>query len=166
MSNISQSGEAYLVSPIDFHCEIFGKMTQGGDERAKDAWIWYFPGVHSKTHPLPHEIPDLSKTPLLSHRPPLDTSPRVGCRICWEQRQKWHTYKNVDGIVTNLRNHLTSEHLAIYEGYLANKEQSDALLPGRQRSESFAQPFTLEGFYERLVRWVVADDQVRIRFDI
>jgi hypothetical protein len=64
-----------------------------------------------------------------------------------------------------IRKHLESEHSPLYrELVLTNK------LKGWERfasSRSQSQPsgcakeeFTLEGFYERLVRWIAVDDQV------
>jgi hypothetical protein len=159
VQTVPESGDAFSVSPLEFHQSHFNKAVRAGDERAKDAWMWYFPGVHSTRNPELDEAPsDLLKIPLLHCRPSEKTSPRVGCRVCWDNGKKWQTYKNCPGVVTNLRSHMLSEHPDLYKGYLDAKERDDERKQSNISSD--VPSFTQDGFHQRLMRWVVADDQV------
>lgn len=68
---------------------------------------------------------------------------------------------------STLRNHLRRLHLAVYVAKCKEKGWMRYLQPeeidGRQLLASLQSrtPFSLDAFLEALVRWIVADDQVR-----
>lgn len=79
----------------------------------------------------------------------------------------WHTWKNGDGQTTTIRQHLLKHHQLSWEDMVIKErlknwqtvEQGrlDAL---RKGIKIIKEPFTSDGFYERLVHWVATDDQV------
>lgn len=144
---------ALSVTPMDFHASHFSKSSEQPNRRAKDVWVWFWP-VESKE----------SRTPLEDNEPFIFLRPKssaVACRLCWHQK-KWQAYKNCDGVVTTLRTHMRNKHELEYEGYLRTDAWETALrqLKGGHTKE----PFCLTGFFERLIRWMVIDDQVSIVF--
>ena len=146
---------ALAVTPVDFHASHFAKSSEQPNRRpgAKDVWVWFWP-VESK------EL----RTPLNDDEPFIFLRPKssaVACRLCWHQ-DKWQAYKNCDGVVTTLRTHMMNKHNDEYEGYLRTDAWEAALRQhkGGHTKESFC----LAGFFERLIRWMVIDDQVSIMF--
>lgn len=135
----------FSVSPTGFHRSHVQSSLCWGNERAKDAWSFFFTGVRNDKNPEPNEIPkDLADVPLLSSRPPVATSPRIGCRLCF-QDQVWKTYANVDGAVCNMRRHLTNDHLVLYEAYFRAEEVDHARREGKRPEQHTVEPFSLEG---------------------
>ena len=152
-SHILSAVSALSVAPVDFHAQHFMKPSEQPDGRAKDAWMWFWP-VESKE----------SRTPLKDDEPILSLRPKalaIACRLCWGQK-KWKAYKNCDGIVTTLRTHLRNQHETIYKGYLQTGAwETEAC---KHKGGDIDEPFHLAGFLERLLRWMVIDDQVRSIF--
>jgi hypothetical protein len=75
---------------------------------------------------------------------------------------KWQTWKNKYPQSDTIREHMALHHgKAWREIVVLNKlkgwEDIDLPTIGKNNRE----PFSLEGFYQRLVRWVSVDDQVR-----
>jgi hypothetical protein len=139
---------ALSVAPLDFHSQHFTKSSEKSDGRAKDVWMWYWP-VESKesSTPLKHD------EPILTQRP---KSSAIACRLCW-RTDNWKAYKLCDGIVTTLRNHLRREHETIYQGYLRSNAWEIELC--KRKGDPIGEPFDLAGFLDRLIRWIVSDDQ-------
>jgi hypothetical protein len=75
---------------------------------------------------------------------------------------------NGDGVVSNIRKHLRSHHnkewklscialkLPNWEAYAVEMEGSDGVVLPVDKDE-----WTLDGFLERLIKWIVVDDQVK-----
>lgn len=117
--------------------------------------MWFWP-VESKESPTPLGCDE----PILTQRP---KSSAIACRLCWAT-EKWKAYKLSDGIVSTLRNHLKTQHKTLYEGYL----RTDAWeIEQRNRKGAHVdEPFHLAGFLERLLRWIVSDDQASSFFKL
>jgi hypothetical protein len=145
----SPSLTALSVPPVEFHAQHFTKSSEQSGGRARDVWMWFWP-VESKESrmPLKHDEPILFQRPKASV---------VACRLCWAN-EDWKAYKICDGVVTTLRTHLKSHHETIYEGFLQTGSWEMALR--KQKAADADEPFQLTGFLERLLRWMVADDQV------
>ena len=112
--------------------------------------MWFWP-VESKE--VPAELKD--DEPILVRRP---KALAVACRLCWADKN-WKVYKIGDGVVSTLRNHLRTQHQAIYEGYLRT-EAWEIEQRTHKATHTDNEPFHLAGFFERLLRWMVVDDQV------
>lgn len=81
----------------------------------------------------------------------------------------WRAWLNRNGQTENIRDHLIDAHWDTFrETVLVEKLKgweniaSGALTGpgGSKTSTASREPFSVEGFYERLVKWVVVDDQV------
>ncbi len=89
---------------------------------------------------------------------------------------RWKTYKNTKGggITSTLRKHLKNKHGTLYEqvcrmlvsqGKLKPSAAAATTSNSESQTHANARPrdkFTHEGFLLRLMRWIVADDQVRL----
>ena len=83
----------------------------------------------------------------------------------------WYAWKNINGQTENMRKHLHEAHWPVYrELVITNKLKGwEAVVQGEvpevaggcRRSEADREPFSLEGFYSRLLKWVSVDDQAR-----
>lgn len=75
----------------------------------------------------------------------------------------WTTWKNVEGQTASIRQHLRGKHGKVWRDVVVLRQ-----LKGWKEVGAFTledeprerEPFSLAGFYERLVRWVAVDDQV------
>jgi len=145
----SHNLSALSVAPVEFHAQHFAKSSEQSGGRARDVWMWFWP-VDSKESrmPLKHDEPILFQRPKAS---------AVACRLCWAD-EDWKAYKICDGVVTTLRSHLRNHHETIYEGYLRTGSWETALR--KHKTAHTDEPFHLAGFLERLLRWMVTDDQV------
>jgi hypothetical protein len=106
----------------------------------------------------------------------------VGCRLCTyvvlyfaglltksyllHSGDKWKVWRNVHGQTSAIRNHLKEEHEALWrdvvvleklKGWKDVGNSPGYSESGRTRNEKF----TIEGFYEKLLRWIAVDDQVK-----
>jgi hypothetical protein len=79
--------------------------------------------------------------------------------------EKWKVWRNVHGQTSSIRNHLKEEHETLWrdvvvleklKGWKDIGNSPTYSEPGRAHNEKF----TIEGFYERLLRWIAVDDQV------
>jgi hypothetical protein len=73
----------------------------------------------------------------------------------------WKCWKNADGIVTMIRKHLKGTHSEEYKHVcnllkLKHADKPTDSMPNKSTSE----PFNLEEWLRRLVKWIVVDDQV------
>lgn len=81
----------------------------------------------------------------------------------------WHAWKNINGQTENMRKHLHEVHWPVYrELVISNKLKGweavaqgevPEVAGGSRRPEPAREPFSLEGFYSRLLKWVSVDDQ-------
>ncbi|GLB45637.1 putative encoded by [Lyophyllum shimeji] len=82
----------------------------------------------------------------------------VGCRFCIDE---WHVWSNTNPQTATIREHLISKHYDKFRvAVLTNKLkgwETFGHAPGARGKER--EPFSLEGFYERFVRWIAVDDQ-------
>ena len=74
---------------------------------------------------------------------------------------EWKCWKNVDGVVTTIRRHLTGSHPEEYERVcnLLNLRHPDK--PANALVNERA-PFSLREWLRYLVKWIVVDDQVLV----
>lgn len=76
----------------------------------------------------------------------------------------WTTWKNVEGQTTAIRNHLKT-HDKLWSDLVLLKQLKgwDRMGTSNKNSPSGErEAFSLPGFYERLVKWIAVDDQVRL----
>lgn len=145
---------ALSVAPVDLHTRHFSKSSEKPDGRAKHVWRWFWP-IESKESPTPLG----SDEPTLTHRP---KSSAIACRLC-SHLGIWKPYKLGDGTVSTLRNHLKRDHGPFYEGYLRTDAWETKRMGGHADHEA-DEPFHLAGLLDRMVRWIVADDQASNAF--
>jgi hypothetical protein len=78
---------------------------------------------------------------------------------------EWTTWKNVEGQTTAIRNHLKSQsHEKVWHDMVLLKQLKGWETLGTSNKNSPSgehEPFSLPGFYNRLVKWIAVDDQVR-----
>ena len=142
---------ALSVTPVAFHAQHFATSFEQPEGRAKDVWIWFWP-VESKELCTPLKDDE----PIISLRP---KSAAIACRLCWGKKTPtWQVWKNCDGVVTTLRTHLKKKHEDIYEGYRRTGTLETALR--QHMGAHIDEPFHLDGLLERILRWMVIDDQV------
>ncbi|KAJ7243490.1 hypothetical protein C8J57DRAFT_1243435 [Mycena rebaudengoi] len=95
---------------------------------------------------------NLTDAGLLTEKPTAEHT-HVGCRLC----PTWKVWKNTPGgLSSNLRTHLIAHHGPIYYPTcrrLGLKHAAERQIAKEQ------EPFTLEGWIDRLLRWIVVDDQ-------
>lgn len=80
----------------------------------------------------------------------------------------WKVWTNSNGQTATIRRHFIKEHRPMWEEMvikecLKNWQKIDQDKNKREQESrsSETKPFTPEGLYERLVRWIATDDQVR-----
>jgi len=85
-------------------------------------------------------------------------------------RDEWTAWKCCEGQTTNIRTHLRENHWKVYREVVVKEklkywdEIAQMTGPTALSAPKECEPFTLEGFFERLVKWVVVDDQVSFTF--
>lgn len=80
----------------------------------------------------------------------------------------WHTWKNADGQTASLRHHFKTKHYKVWREIVVMKQLKGWMQLGVTASEKpqgihhprAREPFSLAGFYERLIKWIAVDDQV------
>jgi hypothetical protein len=147
---LSLNLSALSVTPMDFHAQYFTTASEKSDGRAKDVWIFFWP-VESRESctPLSLNEPRLTQCP---------KSPAVACRLCSLQGS-WRAWKTCDGVVTTLHNHLKKDHEDNHKSYL----RTEAHGLHKQMGDN-SEPFHLAGFLDRLIQWIVSDDQASNAF--
>jgi hypothetical protein len=73
---------------------------------------------------------------------------------------RWQVWKVTDGMTTTLRTHLEDKHTDLYPELRDRLHLKHAHHSSPSSSPSLPEDFTLEGFRERLTRFIAADDQV------
>ncbi|TFK58404.1 hypothetical protein BDN72DRAFT_87519 [Pluteus cervinus] len=137
------------------------KTNSGSSNVASDVW-WFMYPVPSKERPAENARAPPDFQPLKAR--PRNT-PIMACRLC--TGDEWRVWKCDDGRTSRVREHLEKDHWAIYyEQVMQHKLKGWETLPERAReanrpviSSNTREPFTLEGFYQRLVKWMAASDQ-------
>ena len=81
----------------------------------------------------------------------------------------WTVWKCVDGQTKHIREHLHMKHWKLYCELVVSEKlkgweeaAQNPNCPVRQQAASKCEPFSLEGLYTQLVKWIVVDDQVSI----
>jgi hypothetical protein len=77
----------------------------------------------------------------------------------------WSVWANVNGIADTIRTHLSTKHGNEWRKIVVMEELKGWDKIGQQNQNSdkpTRESFTLEGFLERLARWIAVDDQVRL----
>ena len=77
---------------------------------------------------------------------------------------EWHAYKNMDGIMTTIRNHLKTRHGAEYDKivHTLKLKHSDEVpsLTLTTPLQLHAPRFDLNIWHQLLIEWIISDDQV------
>ncbi|THU83592.1 hypothetical protein K435DRAFT_871131 [Dendrothele bispora CBS 962.96] len=128
------------------------------EQNATDASdVWYFMRALKSDGPL-NSLPP-GEEPNWLIRPPKNEYTHLGCKLCPLTRRAW---RNSDGQTKTLRKHLRSHGKTWTEIILIKKlkgwEKLARDLPTETETRA-RPPFTLEGFYERLLKWIAVDDQ-------
>lgn len=81
------------------------------------------------------------------------------------REKSWKTWLNTNGQTTSIRAHLRDKHgdnwiSVVIKEKLKDWQLRESEKRSRPQKDQGMEPFTLAGLYERLVRWVAADDQV------
>jgi hypothetical protein len=81
---------------------------------------------------------------------------------------KWKVWRNVHGQTSAIRNHLKEEHEMLWRDVVVLEKLKGWKDVGNSpsysesgRTRNGSEKFTIEGFYERLLRWIAVDDQVK-----
>jgi len=75
--------------------------------------------------------------------------------------KSWSVWSNVNGMADTIRTHLSTKHGDEWRKIIVLEQLKGWEKLGRQKTENqIRESFTLEGFHERLARWIAADDQV------
>ncbi|KAJ7790833.1 hypothetical protein B0H14DRAFT_2625605 [Mycena olivaceomarginata] len=119
--------------------------------------VWYFiRGVHSDTKPE-----SLPEREVISTKRPGKEFSHLACRLC--TGDEWTTWKNVKGQTTAIHNHLKSQsHEKVWHDIVLLKQLKGWETLGTSNKNSPSgehEPFSLPGFYNRLVKWIAVDDQ-------
>jgi hypothetical protein len=75
----------------------------------------------------------------------------------------WSVWANVNGIADTIRTHLSTKHSDEWRKIVIMEELKgwERICHQNQNADTpTREPFTLEGFLERLARWIAVDDQV------
>ncbi|KAK7000830.1 ribonuclease H-like domain-containing protein [Favolaschia claudopus] len=121
---------------------------------ATDVWFFVRP---LKTNIPPAVLPTPSQplpedSDILKNKPNAKEFPYLGCRLC----KRWQIWQNAQGGVTsNIRRHLEDEHADIYKPAISRLN----LKHGSAYSGA-PEPYSKDAWVDRLIRWIVADDQV------
>ncbi|KAJ8489040.1 hypothetical protein ONZ45_g13718 [Pleurotus djamor] len=121
-----------------------------------DVWYFVWPVPSRSRADCPSAIPEDKH---FEERP--KGSDYLTCRLCIGAK-KWSVWKNGHGQVKNIRHHLRTYHAQQYSVVVrsnqlrgwSNNEHQNA-----NRDDEIDEGFSLEGFFERLVRWCAATDQ-------
>lgn len=80
--------------------------------------------------------------------------------------QTWTVWKNGPGSCSNIRRHLKAKHFKLWSDIVISQKlkgwqevQRDVTSRDKERPR---ETFSLDGFYERLIKWVTVDDQVSL----
>ncbi|KAG5638572.1 hypothetical protein H0H81_011918 [Sphagnurus paluster] len=120
---------------------------------ATDVWFFVEPLKADAQPPLEGIIgPDISTMKVILDSKP---DPKKYPQLCWK------TWSNCDGVTGTVRTHLKDptipQHLLIYQGimkFLGLKHNDDKVPQDTPQEQ-----FTTEAWLDRLVRWIVVDDQ-------
>ncbi|KAF7974202.1 hypothetical protein HWV62_13164 [Athelia sp. TMB] len=131
---------------------------------ASDVW-WFVRPIESEMKPdgNPHQLEDKDR----SRKKP--KCKYVACTMC-ELDEKWQTWKIDGAAASTIRAHLSKYHHQQWCDTVMNKALKGwrectasswtSNKAGGDSSESMPrEPFTIEGFLARLVKWIVVDDQ-------
>ncbi|KAJ7468179.1 hypothetical protein FB451DRAFT_389795 [Mycena latifolia] len=87
----------------------------------------------------------------------------LACRLCpADSDNTWIVWRNTHGQTTTIRKHLQSQHGRYCWEMVVLKQLKGWETVGQAKGSSEGaerEPFSLPGFYERLVRWIAVDDQ-------
>ncbi|KAF8901531.1 hypothetical protein CPB84DRAFT_1777550 [Gymnopilus junonius] len=129
-----------------------------GPNHATATDIYYFVrGLKSAEYPA--VAPSKEKQSL--ERPNMKEYSHLGCILC-PFDVKWTTWKNVGGQSNTIRHHFKKEHFKTWADVVILKKLKgwrEILRDSRRGEPAQRESFNLEGFYDRLTKWVAVDDQ-------
>ncbi|KAK6996343.1 ribonuclease H-like domain-containing protein [Favolaschia claudopus] len=97
--------------------------------------------------------PQMNSPDIIKEKPSMTDYPWLGCRLC----SRWHVWKNASGGVTsNIRRHLQDVHGDVYYPVVKRLGLKHSDDDTKSKAD---EKFSLEGWIDRLIRWIVADDQ-------
>lgn len=73
---------------------------------------------------------------------------------------QWTTWKNVSGQTSAIRSHLKEKHYRTWRELVMLNQLKGWTDISKECPEDEREAFSLQGFYERLLRWIAVDDQV------
>ncbi|KAF4617427.1 hypothetical protein D9613_006423 [Agrocybe pediades] len=148
-------GPASLPKPIVDYNPVTKKKGQNKAVSKQSATdVWYFVRPLDTQERQYGPIMDTQPTPTKPK------SPFVGCRLCLRS-SAWTVWKNSNGMADTIRNHLSSKHgtewrqIVLVE-QLKGWEKISSIKPVPKEVK---EEFTLQGFWDRLARWIAVDDQ-------
>ncbi|CAA7265591.1 unnamed protein product [Cyclocybe aegerita] len=123
--------------------------------------VWYFMrGLHTNERP---DMMPAQETPS-ENWPKIEEFSHLGCIICLFS--EWTTWSNRAGQSKTICNHLKRKHWKVWRDIVILKQLKGWKELGLTRYGTGStsgpyerEPFSLDGFYDRLVRWIVVDDQ-------
>ncbi|GLB37952.1 putative encoded by [Lyophyllum shimeji] len=142
---------AFLASRRKYGSLVSDHAAKRNTVGATDVW-WCVRGL--ETSEKPSTMPEV-EAPFQKTRP---KTAFVGCRFCIDE---WHVWSNTNPQTATIRDHLISKHydkfrVAVLTNKLKGWETFGRAPEARGKER---EPFSLEGFYERFVRWIAVDDQ-------
>ncbi|KAF5387624.1 hypothetical protein D9615_000715 [Tricholomella constricta] len=154
-----------LTRQEDFTFASFGSIANKAAKKSSSAAsdVWYFT-MRAVSGEKPNAMVQPSEDQLYTERP--KNAAYVACRLC--KKGDWFAWKCVEGQTTRICEHLQSRHWSVYRELVVSKklkgwEKTAKLRHGpfenARASSEGREPFTLEGFYDRLAKWIVVDDQ-------
>ncbi|KAI0058625.1 hypothetical protein BV25DRAFT_1146104 [Artomyces pyxidatus] len=163
------SQRADNLEPTSLPAHLFGTFVRSdsGPETsmavASDVWYCTYP---LKSGDRPSALPEME---LYKSKPPVDKYSHLWCRFCpLDDPTTGPPWKNVNGQTAAIRSHLLSKHRELYrkivvlyqlKGWKDIVQEDAGTLREQRLGHKDREPFSIEGFYERLIRWIVVDDQ-------
>ncbi|KAJ3558445.1 hypothetical protein NM688_g926 [Phlebia brevispora] len=135
------------------------------------AWSHLWAQSKSSSSNPPDTIPNFSeRDEHLYKRPKYEDGNHIVCRLCASlDPPKWKAWSNVHGQTAAIRNHLTAEHKDIWEHTVVDKHlkgwEAIAVTHPELAGAKTQDKFTMEGVYERLLRYLVCSDESIRRID-
>ncbi|OJT06830.1 hypothetical protein TRAPUB_2306, partial [Trametes pubescens] len=121
---------------------------------ARDTTDVYYFLCALDTKAPPAEHPNEASEPVLRENPKTE---HLGCKAC---TTTWQTWTNNAGVTSTVRRHLVKEHTQLYHTTVALLGLKPHVHPPASMPDAVEkQPFSVQGFERKVVRWAAVDDQ-------
>lgn len=130
------------------------------ESKARDVWI-FLRALETKDRPPLEEWPK-DENQALSKIP---TSKYAGCKLCSSLKKPlWRVFTVNRGLSSTFRRHLLQDHARVYQATrnamgLPSVRAAVKAATVTNDEQAEKEPFTMDGFIERLIRWIIVDDQ-------